>query len=258
MSDNLDALPARYRLVLCDLWGCVHDGFRLLPGAEDRLRRWKADGRTVLFLTNAPRSNAAIRAHLDRMKLAPELYDGIVTAGDVGIAALRGHPVGFCGRDDDEADLTAAGLVFTPAPFSELACAGLWPGETIGKYCDRLAGWRAADVLLHCLNPDRIVIHGDERMICAGALADAYEALGGRVAWYGKPYPATYDHALHVAGNPPKEQVIAVGDGLNTDVLGAARFGIDCIYVAGGIHAGEPYPADLTPGWRPILTVDGL
>jgi len=258
VSNALDALSERYRLILCDLWGCVHDGFRLLPGAEDRLRRWRAEGRTVLFLTNAPRSHHAVRVHLDRMALSRELYTGILTAGDVGIAALQGHPVGFCGRDDDAADLTAAGLVFTPAPFTELACAGLWPGETVDDYRQRLSEWRKADVLLHCLNPDRIVLHGNERMICAGALADAYEAMDGRVAWYGKPYSATYDFALGLAGNPPKDEVIAVGDGLHTDVLGAAGYGIDCVYVASGIHAGEAYPDDLTPGWHPVLTVDGL
>ena len=121
-----------------------------------------------------------------------------------------------------------------------------------------LAEWRASDVLLHCLNPDRIVIHGDERMICAGALADAYEALGGRVCWYGKPHVATYDHALRLGGSPPKAAVLAIGDGLKTDVLGAANYGIDCIFVEGGIHAGEPFPEDLAPGWRPLAVVPSL
>jgi HAD superfamily hydrolase (TIGR01450 family) len=255
---DLDALAERYRLILCDLWGCVHDGFRLLPGAEDRLRRWHGEGRRTLFVTNAPRSARAIQAQLDRLGLPRELYDRIVTAGDVGVHALLGRPVGFCGREDDRADLEASGLAFTDAPYSELACAGLYPRETIDDYRERLSAWRSDDVLLHCLNPDRVVIQGPERMICAGALADAYEALGGRVAWYGKPFPATYDHALGLAGDPPKEHVVAVGDGLHTDVLGAARFGIDCVYVASGIHAGEPYPDDLTPGWRPILTVNSL
>jgi len=255
---DLDALPARYRLVLCDLWGCVHDGYQLLPGAEDRLRRWHREGRRTLFVTNAPRSAHAIRAQLERLRLSPDLYDGIVTAGEVGIAALKGRPVGFCGTAADRADLIAAGLEFSDAGFTELACAGLSSGETVDDYRERLRGWAEQDVLLHCLNPDRVVIHGSERMICAGALADAYEAMGGRTAWYGKPYPTTYDYALHLAGDPPKNEVVAVGDGLNTDVLGAARYGLDCVYVAGGIHAGEPYPEDLTPGWRPIMTVDSL
>ncbi len=98
---------------------------------------------------------------------------------------------------------------------------------------------------------------------CAGAIADEYEAIGGEVEWYGKPHPAIYEHALYLAGNPPREAVLAVGDALRTDILGAARFGIDCVYVAGGIHAGEPFPDDFAAqhglgDWRPVAVVDGL
>lgn len=258
MSDDLDALPERYRLVLCDLWGCVHDGYRLLPGAEDRLRRWHSEGRRTLFVTNAPRSAATVRRQLDGLGLDPALYDGIVTAGEVGVAALKGRPVGFCGTRADKADLMDAGLEFADAGFREVACAGLEEHEDVDDYVVRLRQWQRNEVLLHCLNPDRVVIHGDKRLVCAGALADAYQAMGGRTVWHGKPYPSTYDYALQLAGDPAKENVVAVGDGLKTDVLGAARYGLDCVFVSGGIHAGEPYPADLTPGWRPLLTVDRL
>ena len=253
MSD-LDALPARYRLILCDLWGCVHDGYRLLPGALARLRRWQADGRTVLFVTNAPRTSRAIQAQLDRLKLPRDLYDGIVTAGEVGATALLGRPVGFCGTPADRTDLEAFGLEFTDEGYTELACAGLASGETVDDHRDALARWRADDVLLHCLNPDRVVIQGGERMVCAGALADAYEALGGRTCWYGKPYPTTYDHALRLAGSPPKDTVLAVGDGLRTDVAGATAYGIDCVYVSGGVDEGTALPE----GTRPIRVVPSL
>ena len=106
------------------------------------------------------------------------------------------------------------------------------------------------------LNPDRIVHHMGEVMVCAGALADAYEALGGCVIWYGKPYPAIYEHALRLGGNPAKDAVLAIGDGLQTDMAGAAAFGIDAVFVAGGIHAGEE--ARFADGWRPIATVPML
>ena len=96
---------------------------------------------------------------------------------------------------------------------------------------------------MHCLNPDRLVIRGGVPEACAGALADHYEVLGGRVDWYGKPHDAIYAHAFHLAGNPPRDEVVAIGDGLSTDVLGAARQGIDCIFVTGGIHARRPVPA---------------
>lgn len=251
---DLDALPGRYRLILCDLWGCVHDGYRLLPGALERLQRWRSDGRTVLFVTNAPRTSRAIRAQLDRLQLPRDLYAGIVTAGEVGATALLGRPVGFCGTSADRDDLQAFGLTFIDEGFTELACAGLASGETVEDYRQAIARWREADVLLHCLNPDRVVIHGNERMVCAGALADAYQALGGRTCWYGKPYPTTYDHALRLAGSPPREAVVAVGDGLRTDIAGATEYGIDSVYVAGGVDQGEKLPN----GARPILVVPSL
>ena len=243
---DLRDLPERYRLILCDLWGCVHDGRSIFPGVPDTLAAWKQQGRTVLFVTNAPRSADAIRSQLLRLGLDPALDEGIITAGEAGLAAVRGRPVGFCGTEADLADLTARGLLVAERDYDELACAGLAAGETVADYAGRLAEWSADDVLMHCLNPDRIVHHMGEVMVCAGALADAYEALGGRVIWYGKPYAAIYDLALAFGGNPERGAVLAVGDGLQTDMAGAAAYGIDAVFIAGGIHAGEEprFPAD--------------
>lgn len=253
---DLHNLPDRYRLIFCDLWGCVHDGRAIFPGVRETLAAWKRQGRRVLFVTNAPRSADAIRAQLLRLGLDPALDDGIVTAGEAGLAAVRGRPVGFCGTAADRDDLTARGLVIAESGFSELASAGLDVGETVADYADRLVEWRARDVLMHCLNPDRIVHHMGEVMVCAGALADAYEAMGGRVVWYGKPFPAIYELALALGGHPAKDAVLAIGDGLQTDMAGAAGFGIDAVFVAGGIHAGED--ARFLDGWAPIATVPGL
>jgi HAD superfamily hydrolase (TIGR01459 family) len=116
---------------------------------------------------------------------------------------------------------------------------------------------------MHCLNPDRVVVRGGVPEACAGSIAEIYEMMGGRVTWYGKPFPAIYAHALQVAGNPPKDEVLAVGDGLQTDILGSARQGFDTVFVSGGIHAGEPFPEDFATryglgDWRPVAVVEGL
>jgi HAD superfamily hydrolase (TIGR01459 family) len=262
----LDQLDPRYQAILCDIWGVVHDGARILPGVERRLSRWKGEGRSVVLITNAPRPAGTVQRRLDQLGLPRSAYDAITSSGSAGIAALTEppRPVGFLGTAEDRADLVAGGVVIAEAGFTELACTGLeeWRDDPTA-YRDQLAGWAAADVLLHCLNPDRTVIHCGEREACAGALADIYEEFGARVRWYGKPHSAIYDHARMLAGNPPKEAMLAIGDGLPTDILGAARYGIDAIYVSHGIHAGEPVPDDFASrhglgGWRPIMTVDGL
>lgn len=262
-----DALHDRYRTILCDVWGVIHDGVRVFPGAAARLRRWREEGRFVVLLTNAPRTADSVAGQLDRIGLPRSCWDAIVTGGEAGIEALSGlgHPVGFLGTDDDRSVLEGRGVrIGEGDDFFDLACSGLEEERpAVEQYGAQLAEWARRGVHFHCLNPDRVVVRGGRVEACAGALADLYAELGGSVVWYGKPHRAIYDHALRVAGDPPLDQVLAVGDGLQTDILGAARLGIDAVFVGGGIHAGEPFPADFarTYGlgdWRPVACVDGL
>ena len=264
--DSLDQLDPHYRVILCDIWGVVHDGREILPGVERRLLQWKSEGRRIVLVTNAPRPSGTVQSHLDRLGLPRVAYDAITSSGEAGIAALTdpARPVGFLGTEEDRSDLIAHGVQIVSEGFTELACTGLdeWGGDP-ADYHDQLRQWASSGVIFHCLNPDRVVIHCGQREACAGALADIYETLGGNVLWYGKPHRPIYEHAMALAGNPRPEEMLAIGDGLPTDMLGAARFGIDAVYVSHGIHAGEPVPDDFasTHGlgdWRPILTVAGL
>lgn len=258
-----DRLNERYRLILCDIWGVVHDGLRLNPGAAERLAQWREQGRFVLLITNAPRTAFDVAHQLDALGLPRSCWDSIVTGGDAGIAVLRGlgRPVGFLGTPADRAVLEDSGVrIAQDDGFADVACAGLERERPqVEQYAAQLERWALRDVLLHCLNADRVVMHGDVPELCAGAIADFYEQLGGRVAWYGKPHRAIYDHALGLAGDPATNSVLAVGDGLHTDMLGAARMGFDAVFVTGGVHGHEPFPADPVFGaWRPIATVSGL
>lgn len=263
----LDALDSRYRVILCDIWGVVHDGVALYPGAAERLCRWRGEGRCVILITNAPRTADAVTRQLARIGLRRDCWDGIATSGDAGIEALNslGRPVGFVGTAGDRAILEGRGVVIAENDsFTELACTGVTEARPLPEqYCADLERWAARDIEMHCLNPDRVVMRGGVLEACAGAIADLYEQLGGRVAWYGKPHAAIYRHALHLGGDPPAQQVLAVGDGLQTDMLGAARMGFDAVFVSGGINAGEPFPADFgdrygVGDWRPVMVVEGL
>jgi len=263
----LVALPERYRLILCDIWGVVHDGFHLYPGAVERLRRFRQEGRTVVLITNAPRTTEAIEEHVTRVGLPRDAWDGIATGGQAGIDALKqcAGPVGFIGTEEDREILLGAGLtIAADGDFTDLACTGLPdPHGRPEDYQSALEKLAEQDVRMHCLNPDLVVIHGGVVEYCAGALADRYIELGGRVDFYGKPYPAIYGHALSLAGNPPAREVLAIGDGLQTDILGAARMGFDAVFVTGGIHAGEPFPEDFSSAnglgeWKPVAVVEGL
>jgi len=265
--NSWETLDPKYRLILCDVWGVVHNGVELCRGAAERLRQWRNEGRCVILLTNAPRTAEAVEQQLERIGLPRDAYDFVATSGEAGIEALNavGSPVGFIGTAGDRAVLEGRGVrIAGDGDFTDLGCTGIREGEPDPQsYRAELERLADRDVHLHCLNPDRLVVRGGVPEACAGALADIYQMLGGRVTWYGKPFPAIYEHALHRAGDPPKDEVLAVGDGLQTDILGAARMGFETVFVTGGIHAGEPFPADFAEknglgDWQPVAVVDGL
>jgi HAD superfamily hydrolase (TIGR01459 family) len=264
---SLDSLDPKYRLILCDIWGVVHDGVTLYPGAVERICAWRSEGRNVVLITNAPRTADAVTRQLARIGLPRDCWDAIATSGEAGIEALiaLADPVGFVGTAGDREILEGRGVrIADDEGFTDLACTGVTEQRPRPEdYWPDLERWAERDVHMHCLNPDRVVMRGGEIEACAGAIADLYEQLGGRVTWYGKPHPTIYRHALHLAGDPPADEVLAIGDGLQTDMLGAARMGFDAIFVSGGIHAGEPFPEDFgdrygVRDWRPIATVEGL
>ncbi|MFL6735130.1 MAG: TIGR01459 family HAD-type hydrolase [Sphingomicrobium sp.] len=265
--DFLDHLPQRYRVILCDIWGCVHNGVELYPGVPERLRGWREEGRCVVLITNAPRTAAFVERQLAAIGLPGDTWDAITASGEAGATALAslGEPVGFLGTEVDRGVLEDSGVRITSREdFRHLGCTGLDPSRPeVEDYADDFRRWADRGVVMHCLNPDRVVVRGHKLDLCAGSLADAYGAVGGRVEWYGKPFPAIYEHALRLGGNPPKEQVLTIGDGLQTDVIGAARNGFDCVFVSGGIHGGDDFPADFANSqqlgsWRPVAVVPTL
>jgi len=262
-----DALPARYRVILCDIWGVVHDGVNLYPNATERLRQWQADGRKVILITNAPRTAEAVEQQLGRIGLPRDAWDAIATSGEAGIAALLKFdtPVGFIGTVGDREILEGRGVRIAEGDvFDDLACTGIEEGRPrVDQYVHQLELLSDRDVTFHCLNPDRVVVRGGVPEPCAGALADIYENLDGKVCWYGKPNETIYRHALSLAGDPAAGEVLAVGDSLQTDILGAARMGFDAVFVSGGISEGKPFPGDFASAnglgnWEPVAVVSGL
>src|SRR5216110_3325746 len=94
-----ESLDPKYRLILCDIWGVVHDGVNLYPGAAERLRQWRNEGRSVVLITNAPRTAEVVEAQLAFIGLPSDCWDAVATSGEAGIEALNalGKPVGFVG-----------------------------------------------------------------------------------------------------------------------------------------------------------------
>jgi HAD superfamily hydrolase (TIGR01459 family) len=249
--ERFEPLARDYDVLLCDVWGVVHNGLAAFPAACEALSRFRAGGGTAILVTNAPRASDSVGRILDRMNVPRESYDAIVSSGDVTrgiVSARRPQSVFHLGPERDASIFKDLDVSFAPVETAGyVVCSGLFDDtiETPENYRDMLAAMRARNLFMVCANPDIVVERGDTLVYCAGALADAYAALGGEVLYCGKPYAPIYETALkHAAAlrggqAPARKRVLAIGDSVRTDLKGAAAFGLDCMFVTSGIHAEE-------------------
>jgi HAD superfamily hydrolase (TIGR01459 family) len=248
--DRVGPLAPDYDVLLCDVWGVVHNGIAAFPPACDALARFRAERGTVILITNAPRAGASVQRILDRLGVPHEAYDAIMSSGDVtrGIVEQRhGQSVFHLGPPRDLSIFADLDVTFAAADIADyVVCSGLFDDtvETPEHYRDLLAAMRARGLVMVCANPDIVVERGDELVYCAGALADAYAGLGGEVLYCGKPYAPIYEAALGKAaalrgGATPRARVLAIGDSVRTDLKGAAAFGLDCLFVISALHAEQ-------------------
>lgn len=250
LLDNLSSLAPRYDVVLCDVWGVVHNGVAAFPAACDALARFRAGGGHVVLITNAPRQNDVVVDLLDKLAVPHAAYDAVVSSGDVTrevIEARQNKAVFHIGPHRDYSVFTGLDIRFAPVEEADYAvCSGLFDDtrETPEDYRDIVERMLRRRLFMVCANPDLVVERGSTLVYCAGAIADFYEKSGGEVLWAGKPHRPIYDAALtraaELRGSPPStDRVLAIGDSIRTDLTGANSFGIDCLFVTGGIHAEE-------------------
>ena len=256
--DGFAPLAARYDGFILDLWGVIHDGVTAFPHAVECLRQLAAAGKPTLLLSNVPRPNAAVRTMMRGMGIADDLYTHILTSGEAVRRALADPPdlwwaelgrrVFHLGPARDRPVLE--GLAYTPVATPAEADFVLNTGPDDHTNPTDLAAFEPvlAECARHrlkmiCANPDLEVIRGGVRVLCAGALALRYQALGGDVRSLGKPDPAIYQPVLVTLGLPPG-RVLAVGDSLRTDIAGAAGVALDSCWVLGGLHGAALLDAD--------------
>ena len=280
--DGIAGLADDYDGYVLDLWGVVHDGKRPYAPVPDALARLKARGKRIVFLTNAPRRAWFIQGMLDRMGLDRGLYDGIMSSGEATWMMLhaRSHPwFAKLGRRafhiGPERDLSVAEdgvaeLVATPAEADFLLNTGPDPdrgSHSVDRYLPALLECAKHKLPMVCVNPDRAVMVGGDKLICAGALADLYKPLHDDIFEVGKPDPTIYEPVMDLLGLSDRSRVLAIGDTPHTDLAGAAAAGMDALWALTGLaeaaHGTNPDPAKLAAeaaheGVRPLAAVRGL
>jgi HAD superfamily hydrolase (TIGR01459 family) len=249
-TTRFSSLAPAYDVLLCDVWGVVHNGVTATIPSCEALMHHRAAGGTVVLITNAPRPGEVVRGFIDKLKVPRAAYDGIVTSGDVTraeVAARAGQRVFHIGPERDLPIFEGLGVELVPVARADFAvCSGLFDDvkETPQDYAELIDTMRRRGLFLICANPDVVVERGEQLVYCAGAIADLYAAAGGEVLFAGKPYRPIYERALALAqslrGKPVDHaRVLAIGDSVRTDLTGAKGFGLDCLFVTAGIHAEE-------------------
>jgi HAD superfamily hydrolase (TIGR01459 family) len=239
-----------YDAYILDLWGCVHNGVAPFPGARDALQRLKRAGKRMLLLSNAPRRASVVVDQLARIHgIGGDLYDSVLTSGEVAWEALQrrddpdharlGSRALHLGPERDLGMFEGSGVVRVTDPAEADFVLATGPNTDdldVDAHMPLLEAALRRDLPLLCANPDLEVIRGETRLVCAGAIAERYAALGGKVIYHGKPHAVTYRAALDALGQPDPARVLCVGDGLRTDILGANRAGLSSAFIPGGIH----------------------
>ena len=249
-TERFSTLAHGYDVVLSDVWGVIHNGVAATAAACDALTRFRGQGGTVMLITNAPRPGDVVTRFLDKLAVPRSAYDGIVSSGDVTRAAMAARPdrhVFHIGPERDLPIFDGLGLDFVPLGKADyVVCTGLRDDdvETPENYRAELGELLRRKMFMLCGNPDLVVERGDKLIYCAGAIADLYGTLGGEVFYAGKPHRPIYDLALQRVADlrgalPAKQDVLAIGDSVRTDLRGATDFGLDCLFVTAGIHAEE-------------------
>ncbi len=254
-----------YDAVFCDLWGCLHNGVAPFPAAVMALQAYRAAGGIVVLLTNSPRPSSSVIRQLDGIGVPHDAYDLVVSSGDAAQYALLSGAVGqrvhHIGAQKDQVFFTdfagdlaamAAGVTIEQVPLHDaegIVCTGLHDDqtETPDDYRAALLLGKTRGLPMLCANPDLVVDMGHKRVYCAGAIAQAYEQLGGRALYFGKPHPPIYDLARRrLAAHVGRDDlsVLCIGDGIGTDVQGGQSEGLDTLFITGGL-AADQFGADV-------------
>lgn len=261
---GLAQILPRYDLLLCDVWGVVHNGITSFPKANDALTRARSAGVTAIMISNAPRPGLVVAKQIGRYGVPASAYDAIVASGDVTRDELTARPgakvfhlgpqrdlPNYEGLDIRLVDVEEADLVVCTGPFNDET-------DKPEDYRELLGRIKARGLVFICANPDIVVERGDKLVWCAGALAAIYDELGGKTIYAGKPYAPIYQTCLSRAASIrgkeiDRKRVLAIGDGMRTDIKGAAALGLDSLFIARGIHA-----ADLEIGADGVPNAAGL
>lgn len=247
---SISKFAENYDAWFCDIWGVIHNGRDVFETATQACQTFKEKGGYVVLISNAPRPSYSVEEQFGYFGITSDMYDKIITSGDVTRALIKSHanlPMFHLGPHRDRPILDGLNVTLTSAEKAQVVlCTGLFDDETETPedYRTMLEDFHARNVPMICANPDIKVERGNALVYCAGALAEAFGHMNGKVLYAGKPYAPIYNEASaqlkQLSGKPiAKSRILCIGDGLYTDIAGAENNGFASVYIASGLHMGQ-------------------
>jgi len=256
--NNFHEISDRYEALFVDLWGCVHDGVKALPDAVTALQAYRRSGGKVILVTNSPRPRDQVVKQLRHFGVAEDAWDDIATSGDSARTAMYrgmvGSDIWHLGPPTDKHFFDPIDILDDPVEINQVAledaegivCTGPFdPLADPAILRPQLLLAKQKGLKLLCANPDIVVDRGDIREWCAGAVAALYTEMGGESLYFGKPHPPIYDLARRklsaLGAEVANSDILAIGDGIHTDIKGAIGEDIDSLFITGGLAAQETH-----------------
>ena len=240
-NDGLRSIIADYDILYIDLWGVIHNGINLHKNAIQALEEISKAKKNYVLLTNAPRPNSIVKKFLEKMGMNEKTREKVYSSGEAALSYLKKNYLDknfyHIGpqRDFDLFVEFAANKRKDINESSYLLCTGLFENhdEDLNYYKELFKDHLNKKMI--CTNPDLIVDRGNKRELCAGSVALIFEKMGGKIVYFGKPYPEVYNQSI----DNKNKKALSIGDNLNTDIKGANILNYDSLLISNGVHKNE-------------------
>ena len=251
--DKFSEISDNYEVLICDLWGCLHDGKNSFEKALQALKTFRENDGLVVLVTNAPRPRPSVEKQINKLGINKSHYDLLLTSGELtsellGTTHKNKRKVFHIGITSNHSvfenikryNKTSEIEIVTLADAEIIVCTEPFNPEsdTLDNYNDILSEGIKRGLPFYCSNPDLVVDIGDKRELCAGSIAEGYESLGGQTIYLGKPHSTIYERAYQFVSTKielEKNKFLCVGDGINTDIKGAGFESLDSLLIIGGL-----------------------
>ncbi len=236
---GLSQVQSKYDTFLIDLWGVIHNGIKLYPEAIKVLENLNKLNKRYVLISNAPRPTKSVEKYLKNLNMDKAFLKNLFTSGEAALQTLKGKVYGkkfyhlgpkrdedlIKGFETDRVSLDKCDFILCTGLFDEESNSLNYYNNLLKKY---------TNLKMLCTNPDLIVHRGSQAEYCAGSIAAIFEKLGGKVVYFGKPYPEIYNFCI-----TKNEKVLAIGDNIRTDIKGANIMKFDSLFITDGIHKKE-------------------